>query len=86
MNKDYDFCGWATRNDLRCSDGRIIRRNAFQHNDGDKVPLIWNHDHSSPSKLVGHCILENRNEGVYTYGYLNNSIRGRRERLYNIHI
>lgn len=73
MNKDYDFCGWATRNDLRCSDGRIIRRNAFQHNDGDKVPLIWNHDHSSPSKLVGHCILENRNEGVYTYGYLNNS-------------
>lgn len=73
MYKDYDFCGWATRNDLRCSDGRIIRRNAFKHNDGDKVPLIWNHDHSSPSKLVGHCILENRAEGVYTYGYLNNS-------------
>lgn len=73
MNNNYDFCGWATRNDLRCSDGRIIRRNAFKHNDGDKVPLIWNHDHSSPSKLVGHCILENRDEGVYTYGYLNNS-------------
>lgn len=71
--EEYDFCGWATRNDLRCSDGRIIRRNAFKHNDGEKVPLIWNHDHSSPSKLVGHCVLENRNEGVYTYGYLNNS-------------
>ena len=73
MEKNYDFCGWATRNDLRCSDGRIIRRDAFKHNDGDKVPLIWNHDHSSPSKLVGHCILQNRPEGVYTYGYLNNS-------------
>jgi len=73
MNKNYDFCGWATRNDLLCSDGRIIRRDAFKHNDGDKVPLIWNHDHSSPSKLVGHCILQNRPEGVYTYGYLNNS-------------
>lgn len=72
-NVNYDFCGWATKNDLRCSDGRIIRRDAFKHNDGDKVPLIWNHDHSSPSKLVGHCILENRREGVYTYGYLNNS-------------
>lgn len=73
MYKDYDFSGWATRNDLRCSDGRIIRRDAFKHNDGDKVPLIWNHDHSSPSKLIGKCILENRPEGVYTYGYLNNS-------------
>lgn len=73
MYKDYDFCGWATRNDLRCSDGRIIRKDAFKHNDGDKVPLIWNHDHSSPSKLIGKCILENRSEGVYTYGYLNNS-------------
>ena len=73
MYKDYDFCGWATRNDLRCSDGRIIRRDAFKHNDGDKVPLIWNHDHTSPSKLIGKCILENRPEGVYTYGYLNNS-------------
>ena len=71
MYKDYDFSGWATRNDLRCSDGRIIRRDAFKHNDGDKVPLIWNHDHSSPSKLIGKCILENRPEGVYTYGYLN---------------
>lgn len=73
MYNDYDFCGWATRNDLRCSDGRIIRRDAFKHNDGDKVPLIWNHDHTSPSKLIGKCYLENRPEGVYTYGYLNNS-------------
>ncbi len=73
MYKDYDFCGWATRNDLRCSDGRIIRRDAFKHNDGDKVPLIWNHDHTSPSKLIGHCILQNKPEGVYTYGYLNKS-------------
>lgn len=73
MYKDYDFCGWATRNDLRCSDGRIIRKDAFKHNDGDKVPLIWNHDHTSPSKVIGKCFLENRPEGVYTYGYLNNS-------------
>lgn len=66
-----DFSGWATRNDLKCSDGRIIRRDAFKHNDGVKVPLVWNHQHNSPRDVLGHAWLENREEGVYTYGFLN---------------
>lgn len=66
-----DFSGWATRNDLKCSDGRVIRRNAFKHNDGIKVPLVWNHQHNSPRDVLGHAWLENREEGVYTYGFLN---------------
>ena len=49
----YDFCGWATKNDLRCSDGRIIRHNAFKGNDGEKVPLVWSHDHDDPDKVLG---------------------------------
>lgn len=66
-----DFSGWATRNDLKCSDGRVIRRDAFKHNDGVKVPLVWNHQHNSPRDVLGHAWLENREEGVYTYGFLN---------------
>lgn len=66
-----DFGGWATRNDLKCSDGRVIRRDAFKHNDGVKVPLVWNHQHNSPRDVLGHAWLENREEGVYTYGFLN---------------
>lgn len=66
-----DFSGWATRNDLKCSDGRVIRRDAFKHNDGIKVPLVWNHQHTSPRDVLGHAWLENREEGVYTYGFLN---------------
>lgn len=66
-----DFSGWATRNDLKCSDGRVIRRDAFKHNDGIKVPLVWNHQHNSPRDVLGHAWLENREEGVYTYGFLN---------------
>ena len=62
---EYDFSGWATRNDLECSDGRIIRRDAFKHNDGDKVPLVWNHRHNEPEEVLGHALLENRPEGVY---------------------
>ena len=73
---DYDFSGWATKNDLRCSDGRIIRHNAFVHDDGRKVPLVWNHQHGDPGNVVGHAILENRDEGVYTYGYLNHTATG----------
>lgn len=68
-----DFSGYATKNDLRCSDGRIIRRNAFAGNDGAKVPLVWQHGHNDPTNVIGHAILENRDDGVYAYGYFNNT-------------
>lgn len=72
-----DFSGWATKNDLRCSDGRTIRKNAFKHNDGQTVPLVWGHKHNGPADVLGHAVLENRDEGVYAYCYLNNSEAGR---------
>jgi len=75
--EDYDFCGWATKNDLKCADGKIIRHGAFLANEGQKVPLIWNHQHGNPSAVLGHAYLENRPEGVYTYGYLNQTASGR---------
>lgn len=71
-----DFSGWATRNDLKCSDGRVIRRDAFKHYDGIKVPLVWNHQHNDPRNVLGHAWLENRPEGVYTYGFFNDSESG----------
>lgn len=71
--KDYDFGGWATKNDIRCSDGRTIRHNAFKENDGKRVPLVWQHDHKDPFSVIGHADLENREEGVYTYCKLNGS-------------
>lgn len=79
-NKKYDFCGWATKNDLPCSDGRTIKANAFRAQDGAEVPLVWQHDHSSPELVLGHAILENRPEGVFTYGYLNDSPMGERSK------
>lgn len=75
--KEYDFSGWATRNDIRCSDGRIIKRNAFKQNDGQKVPLVWNHQHNDPSEVLGHALLENRDEGVYAYCKFNNTESGK---------
>ena len=81
----YDFCGWATKNDLQCSDGRVIRRNAFKHNDGQKVPLVWNHDHTDPYRVIGYALLENRDEGVYTYGYFNDTDLGNTAKLYVQH-
>lgn len=74
--EDCDFSGWATRNDLRCSDGRVIRRDAFKVNDGIKVPLVWNHQHNDPHNVLGHAWLENRDEGVYTYGFFNETEAG----------
>lgn len=74
--EDCDFSGWATRNDLRCSDGRVIRRDAFKGNDGIKVPLVWNHQHNDPRNVLGHAWLENREEGVYTYGFFNDTEAG----------
>ena len=64
---DYHFSGWATRNDLTCGDGRRIRKDAFKDNDGTTVPLIWNHDHKNQDAVLGHALLENRDEGVYAY-------------------
>ena len=72
----YDFAGWATRNNVRCSDGRIIRPNAFAAQDGMEVPLVWNHDHSSPENTLGNVVLENRPEGVYAYGFFNDTENG----------
>lgn len=69
----WDFSGWATKNNLKCSDGRIIRQNAFKVNNGTKVPLIYNHNHDDPDMILGHALLENRKEGVYAYCKLNNS-------------
>lgn len=71
--KKYDFGGWATKNDLKCSDGRTIRKDAFKHCDGKTVPLVWNHQHNDPANILGHAVLENRKDGVYAYGFLNES-------------
>lgn len=73
MTGSFDFSGWATRNDLTCADGRIIKRDAFKDCDGTKVPLCWNHDHNSPDKVLGHALLENRDEGVYAYCSFNDT-------------
>ena len=72
----YDFSGWATRNDLMCSDGRIIKKDAFKHNDGETVPLVWNHQHNDPNNVLGHAVLENREDGVYAYCEFNDSESG----------
>ena len=69
----FDFSGWATRNDLQCADGRIIRKDAFKHQDGETVSLVWNHQHDSPDNVLGHALLENRDEGVYAYCTFNNT-------------
>lgn len=73
----YDFCGWATRANMRCSDGRVIMQNAFKGNDGGKVPMVWNHRHDDPSYVIGHAELENRAEGVYAYCSLNGTELGK---------
>lgn len=80
MSKNYDFSGWATRNNIRCSDGRTIRRDAFKDNDGQTVPLVWNHNHNDPFNVLGHALLKNRPEGVYAYCTLNDSAQGKNAR------
>lgn len=77
MAKKYDFSGWATRNDLLCGDGRTIRKDAFKDDDGREVPLVWNHQHNDPNNVLGHALLENRDEGVYAYCIFNDSESGR---------
>lgn len=77
----YDFSGWATRANLKCSDGRIIRPDAFKHNDGQTVPLVWNHQHNDPNEVLGHALLENRTEGVYAYCKFNDTESGKTAKL-----
>ena len=76
MEKKFDFAGWATKNDLRCSDGRIIRKDAFKENDGHTVPLVWMHQHDDPTNVLGHALLENRDNGVWAYCTFNNTDNG----------
>lgn len=83
--ENYDFSGWVTRNDLKCSDGRIIRRDAFKHNDGMTVPLVWNHDHTDPYRVIGNVLLENRDEGVYGYGSFNSTELAHTAKIYVEH-
>ena len=73
MNSQCDFSGWATRANLRCSDGRTIMKDAFKDNDGKTVPLVWNHQHNDPFNVLGHALLENRDEGVYAYCFFNDT-------------
>ena len=79
--ENYDFGGWATCNDLKCSDGRIIRKDAFKHNDGQTVPLVWNHQHNDPLNVLGHALLENREDGVYAYCKFNDTEAGKNAKL-----
>lgn len=81
MGHKFDFGGWATRNDLKCSDGRTIRKDAFKDNDGQTVPLVWQHQHNDPTNVLGHALLENRNEGVYAYCTFNDTEAGQNAKL-----
>ena len=77
MAHKYDFSGWATKNNIRCADGRTIRKDAFKDNDGQTVPLVWQHQHDDPFNVLGHALLENRDEGVYTYCTFNETDKGK---------
>lgn len=85
MSKHYDFSGWATRNDLLCADGRTIRKDAFKGCDGLEVPLVWNHQHNAVGNVLGHALLENRDEGVYAYCTFNDSEEGKTAKEYVKH-
>ena len=77
MTKNYDFSGYATRNDIKCMDGRTIRKDAFKECDGLRVPLVWMHRHDDPAQVLGHALLENRDDGVYSYGFFNDTKAGK---------
>lgn len=83
--EQYDFSGWATVNDRKCSDGRTIRQNAFAGNDGQTVPLVWNHGHDNASNVLGHALLQNRPEGVYVYGKFNDTENGQNAKKLVMH-
>ena len=76
MENKFDFSGWATKANIKCADGRTIMPNAFEHNDGKTVPLVWNHQHDNPNEVLGHALLENRPEGVYAYCTFNDTESG----------
>ena len=73
MDRKPDFSGWATKADVTCSDGRVIMHDAFKDCDGEIVPLVWNHQHNDPNNVLGHALLKNTGDGVYAYGYFNES-------------
>lgn len=81
MERTCDCSGWATKNNIKCSDGRTIMPDAFKHNDGKRVPLVWNHRHDDPANILGHADLENRREGVYAYCTFNDSDAGQSAKL-----
>lgn len=75
--QEYDFCGYATKNDLRCTDGRVIKHGAFKGNDGQTVPMVWMHQHNNVDNVLGHCVLEDRDDGTYAYGIFNDTDAGK---------
>lgn len=79
--KKFDFSGWATKANIECSDGRTIMNDAFKHQDGKTVPLVWNHNHQSPDNVIGHALLENRDEGVYAYCSFNDTEKGKTSKM-----
>ncbi len=79
--KKYDFSGYATKNNIKCTDGRTIKEDAFKHNDGLKVPIVWQHLHNDPDNILGHGILENRKDGVYVYGMFNETEKGKKAKM-----
>lgn len=81
MAKTYDCSGWATKANMLCSDGRTIRKNAFEECDGKTVPVIWNHEHNDPNAVLGHAVLENRDNGVYAYISFNNTEAGKNAKI-----
>lgn len=81
MDNKFDFSGWATRANLKCADGRVIMKDAFKNNDGTIVPLVWNHQHNHPDEILGHALLENREDGVYVYGTFNETESGKTAKL-----
>ena len=81
MSRQYDFSGWATRANVRCSDGRVIKHDAFKDQDGVTVPLVWNHQHNNPENILGHALLQNRGDGVYAYCTFNDSNSGKTAKM-----
>lgn len=79
--KNFDFAGYATKCNIKCSDGRVIMPDAFKHQDGAKIPLVWQHMHDDPSNVLGHAILENRQDGVYAYCFFNGSDAAKNSKL-----
>ena len=77
MDEQFDIEGWATKCNIKCADGRVIMPNAFQHQDGETVPVVWNHDHNNPENVLGHALLENRPDGVYAYVKFNDTESGK---------